>query len=185
MKLNPTFLDLNPKIHDRKRFDCGEKALNDFLKTKAAKHMKSGISRTQVALASDHANQRSVISVVSDDLNSIASYFTVAPGAFERDVLPQEMAKRLPHYPVPVFLIGQLAVDTRWQQQGQGKVTLIKSLEYLWRVHQVMPAYAVVVDCISDTAESFYKHFGFHFLTEINGKSRWFLSMKTIGQLFD
>ena len=44
------FVKLNPALHDRQSFDCGEEDLNDFIQTKAQKHMKSGISQTMVLI---------------------------------------------------------------------------------------------------------------------------------------
>ena len=42
------FIELEKAIHDRASFDCGEVELNEFIRTKAAKHMTAGISRTMV-----------------------------------------------------------------------------------------------------------------------------------------
>lgn len=94
------------------------------------------------------------------------------------------MAKKLPRYPIPVFLLAQLVVHKEFHDRGLGKVSLIKSLEYLWEVNHYMKDYAVVVDCLTDTAQSFYEKYGFELLCEHNGRIRLFLPMKTIGQLF-
>ena len=34
------FIELDKAIHDRASFDCGEVELNEFIRTKAAKHME-------------------------------------------------------------------------------------------------------------------------------------------------
>lgn len=52
MSYSKTFEELDKSQHDRASFDCGEKALNDFIQTQAAKHMQAGISRTMVLPAS-------------------------------------------------------------------------------------------------------------------------------------
>jgi len=93
------------------------------------------------------------------------------------------MAKKLPRYPIPVFW-AQLAVHQEFHGSGLGKVSLIKALEYLWEINAHMRAYAIVVDCLTKQAESFYAKYGFDVLCEINGRVRMFIPMKTVGQLF-
>ncbi|MEW5056511.1 MAG: GNAT family N-acetyltransferase [Cycloclasticus sp.] len=94
------------------------------------------------------------------------------------------MAKKWPRYPIPVFLLEQLAVHREFRGRGLGKISLIKTLEYLWEVNHHMRAYAVIVDCLIGSAQSFYERFGFDVLCEHHGRLRVFLPMKTVGQLF-
>ena len=91
----------------------------------------------------------------------------------------------MPHYPVPVFLLAQLAVHQEHQGAGLGAVTLAKALETFAGISQTMPAYAVVVDCIDERAESFYRKYDFEALGTNNGKVRMFLPMNTVLRLFD
>jgi len=170
------FFELDKKIHDRSSFDSGEDELNDFIKTKAAKHMAAGISRTMVLPAA---------SPLPDGKYPICSFYSIAPSQIERQTLPAALAKKLPHYPVPVFLIAQLAVHAEIKGQGLGKITLIKALEHLWSVHAHMRAYVVVVDCLNQTAQDFYTKFGFEILCDSNGRIRMFMPMSTVGQLFE
>jgi GNAT superfamily N-acetyltransferase len=170
------FDELDSSLHDRDSFASGKNALDDFLKTKAARHMKAGISRTLVL--SESAPQAS-------DKSRICAFFTIAPGSITRNNLPEQLAKRLPHYPVPVFLIAQLAVHRDLQGQGLGKITLIKALEKLAAIHQQMHAHAVIVDCIDEEAAGFYRQFGFENLCQYQGRNRMFLPMKTVLKLFE
>ncbi|SLM29360.1 GCN5-related N-acetyltransferase [Desulfamplus magnetovallimortis] len=142
------FSELNKAIHDRISFDCGEPELNTFIKTKAASHMKAGISRTMVLPATD---------LLSNQKYPICSFYSVAPGSISRCTLPENIAKKLPHYPIPVFLLAQLAVHKKLHGKGLGKITLIESLKYLWNVNRYMHAYSVVVDCITDSAQLLFK----------------------------
>lgn len=170
-----TFKELDKLQHDRLSFDCGEKELNDFIQTRAAKHMQAGISRTMVLPGTmPLANQK----------YPICSFYSIAPSSISHETLPESMAKKLPRYPIPVFLLAQLAVHKEFHGNGLGKVSLIKALEYLWEINSHMRAYAIVVDCLTKQAESFYAKFGFEVLCEINGRIRMFIAMKTVGQLF-
>lgn len=176
MNLGKAFVQLNKSIHDRNAFDCGEHELNHFIKTQAAKHMQAGISRTMVL--------PSALPLVNQKL-AICAFYTVSPSAISRETLPAPLAKKLPHYPIPVFLLAQLGVDKEFQGLGLGKITLIRALSYLWQVNHHMKAYAVVVDCLSDSAKDFYCKFGFEILCLHNGRTRLFLPMKTLEQLFN
>ncbi len=170
-----TFVELDKAIHDRASFDCGEEKLNTFLQTQAAKHMAAGISRTMLLPAS---------APLPNGKTPICAFYTIAPGAIGRETLPEALAKKLPRYPVPVFLLAQLAVHSEYHGQGLGKITLIKALEYLYEINAHMRAYAIIVDCLNADAEQFYLKFGFKALCEHDGKIRMFIPMKTIDQLF-
>ena len=175
MSWSKTFEESSKSKHDRDSFDCGESELNIFIQTQAAKHMQAGISRTMVLPgAVPLLNQK----------YPICAFYSVAPSSICRETLPATLAKKLPHYPVPVFLLAQLAVHKQFHGSGLGKVSLIKALEYLWGVNAHMRAYAIVVDCLTDSAQSFYQTFGFQVLCEQNGRVRMFLPMKTVAQLF-
>ncbi len=175
MSYSKTFKELDKSIHDRSSFDCGEQELNDFIQTQAAKHMQAGISRTMVLPA---------LSPLPNKKYPICAFYSIAPSSINRETLPQAMAKKLPRYPIPVFLLAQLAVHKEFHGSGLGKVSLIKALEYLWAINSHMRAYAIVVDCLTKQAESFYAKYGFEALCEINGRMRMFIPMKTVGQLF-
>lgn len=169
------FVELDKKAHDRRSFDCSEQALNTFIQTQAAKHMAAGISKTLLLPAVD---------VLSTGMFPICSFYTIAPSSIERKTLPKSLSKKLPHYPVPVFLLAQLAVDVKCLNQGLGKITLIKALENLYGINHQMRAYAVIVDCLNDNAKKFYEKFGFEILCNKNGRDRMYIPMKTVSQLF-
>lgn len=175
MSWSDTFVELNKTGHDRESFDCGEPELNTFIRTQAAKHMQAGISRTRVLPSAEPLlNQK----------YAICAFYSVAPSSISRETLPEKLAKKLPKYPVPVFLLAQLAVHKEFHGSGLGKISLIRALKYLWQVNQHMRAYAIVVDCLTDSAQAFYAKYGFQVLCEHNGRIRMFLPMKTVGELF-
>lgn len=175
MSCSNAFEELDKAQHDRGSFDCGEDELNDFIQTKASRHMLAGISRTFVFPAD---------SSLPNGKRPICALYSVTPSAIARENLPRVLAKKLPHYPIPVFLIAQLAVHLDQKGQGLGKITLVNALEFLWSINAQMPVYAVVVDCLNQEAQDFYEHFGFEILCTHNGRTRMFLPMKTIGEIF-
>lgn len=146
-----------------------------FIKKQAAKHIQAGISRTMVLPSKMPLLNKKY---------PICSFYSVAPTSICRKTLPVNMAKKLPHYPIPVFLLAQLAVHKEFHGDALGKVSLIKALTYLWEVNHHMRAYAIIVDCLTDNAQSFYAKYGFEILCEHNGRIRMFLPMKTVEKLF-
>jgi GNAT superfamily N-acetyltransferase len=169
------FVDLDKNLHDRNSFDCGEYELNTFIKTKACKHNEIGVSKTLVLPS---------IEILENKKYKICSFFSVAPTTISRETLPDNISKKLPTYPITVFLIAQLGVNKEYHNQGLGKITLIKALEYLWKVNSKITAFAIVVDCLNKDIEKFYSKYGFEFLIEHNNRIRMFIPMKTVNLLF-
>ncbi|WP_341325849.1 GNAT family N-acetyltransferase [Methylotuvimicrobium sp. KM2] len=175
MSWGKEFVELSKSKHDRNSFDCGVQELNTFIKTQAVRHRDAGISRTMVL--------PSAYPLLNQQF-AICAFYSIAPSSISRETLPAQLAKKLPKYPVPVFLLAQLAVHKEFHGAGLGKVCLIRALKYLWDVNHYMRAYAIVVDCLTDSAQAFYAKFGFEVLCEHNGRIRMFLPMKTVEQLF-
>ncbi len=175
MNLGTKFVELNKKIHDRSSFDCGENDLNIFIKKQAFRHMQVGISKTMILPD---------ITPLVNGKHKICAFYTIAPSSIKREVLPAKLAKKLPRYPVPVFLLAQMAVHIDCHRRGLGKITLIKALEYLWQVSFKMSAYAIVVDCLNNNVKQFYKKYGFETLCDYNNKTRMYLPMGVVKNLF-
>ncbi len=73
--------------------------------------MRCGVARVFVA-APDADPQR------------LAGFFALSAGSVNCADLPPDLARRLPYYPVPVALLGRLAIDTAFQGQGLGSILL-------------------------------------------------------------
>lgn len=74
---------LNPAKHRREEFDCGERALNDFLRLRARKEMEAGTSACFVM-------------VPEDEPGVIAGYYTLSAATIHRTALPESVTKKLP-----------------------------------------------------------------------------------------
>ncbi len=135
------------RSHDRSQFDCGSEALDRYIRQQASQDVRRNVTRVFVALP--------------EESNEIAGFYTLSAGSIERNALPEKKAKRLPRYPVPVALLGRLAVDRRWCGQGLGSALLADALQRVVRASAALAVYAVVVDAKDEQAQAFYEHFGF------------------------
>ncbi len=174
--MTPTkrFVELSRSRHERQSFDCGNKELNDFLQRYSLQHRQAGISKTIVLPARKKLDEKA----------GICCYYTLSHTEIERQTLPPRQAKKLPFYPVPVLLIGQLAVHVECQGQGLGKTTLIRALRHCLEINIHLPSFAVIVDVLEDEVQTFYEQYGFHLLDVHNGRNRLYLAMSTVDQLF-
>lgn len=136
------------KQHDRKFFDCGESSLNQYLHRYASQDIRRRVNR--VFIASSPGTQRQVI-----------GYYSLSAGSLATTDLPEELRRRLPKYPVPVVLLGRLAVAESHQGKGLGSILLADALQRIAQASQVMAIYAVVVDALNGRAAEFYRQFGF------------------------
>ena len=166
------FTELDKNVHDRNSFDCSADELNLFLRQKAARHRAAGVSMTMVLPA-------------VDDETRICAYYTLTHTGIKPQSLPERATKQLPHYPVPVILIAQLAVHERLQGQGLGEVTLVRALHHAHEINEHLPSFAVIVDVLHGEVRRFYEQYGFELLDGQNHRSRLFIPMKTVAQLFD
>ena len=165
------FVELDKTIHNRKSFDCGAEELNLFLQQFAARHRAAGISMTMVLAAKENEAD-------------ICAYYTLSHTEIKRHTLPTSVAKELPHYPIPVMLVAQLAVNKEVQGQGLGKITLIRALQHAAEINKHLPSYAVVVDALDNQIQGFYEQFGFTPLDTHSPRKRLYVSMQTVVQLF-
>lgn len=102
------------KDDNREGFDCGEAVLNHWFQRYAWKNQSSDVSRTYV--------------VTEEGSGLIAGYMALATGHVEREFLAKQDQRNKPD-PVPILLLGQLAVDLRYQGHGLG----VDLLQYAFR----------------------------------------------------
>lgn len=155
------------KPHDRRRFDCGVEALNDYLMRFARQNHESGGAKTFLAVAPDEPNR-------------ILGYYTVSPGAIAFSSVPPRLARGLGRYEVPVFRLGRLAVDRSAQGQGLGGDLLLAAGERCLAVAAEVGGVAIAIDAKDDAAARWYLRFGA--LRLLDEPLRLVLPLDTIAQ---
>lgn len=136
---------LDKDRHDRKRFDCGVDALNNFLQLQANQQHKKDQARTYVI----------------EDLarpNHIVGFYTLTMSKVDLSELPGKYAGRNDH--VIGGLIARLGVDRRYQKQGIGELLLVDALFRLLQASEISGFPVITVDAKDGVAE-FYLKYGF------------------------
>lgn len=147
-----------------KSFSCGEPVLDAYLQCYAKQDIKRGVAR--IFIASPVAEPQKV-----------AGFYSLSAASVAADKFPDVMRKKLPRYPIPVALIGRLAVDKQAQGKGLGSILLVDACKRVVAASQSLAVAAIVVDAKSPQAAAFYQHFGF---IELPGQEgRWMLPYST------
>lgn len=141
-------------------FECGSEPLDAFFRAYAGQNQRSGVSRTWVLRRPDDPN-----------LPRVLGFYTLALGTLEKRVLSQDLSKGLPHYPVPVAIIGRLARHLRVRGQGYGERLLLDAHERVLAISEQAGCFAIVVDAKDAAAAAFYKGFGYSPLESSNAES--------------
>lgn len=160
-------IELLSRRHIREGFDCSEESLNRFLLAPAGQNARRDISRTYVA--------------VSHDSDVVAGYYTLLAGSVAIADFPEELAKRLPQYPVPTIHLGRLAVDRRFHGKGLGGLLLINALRRVRDLADQVGVHAVTVRALNVEVKRFYQHYGF--LPLVEGTLHLFLPMGIVRKL--
>jgi GNAT superfamily N-acetyltransferase len=64
--------------------------------------------------------------------------------------------------PIPVMILGRLAVDLAWQRHGLGTALLRDAILRTMQVAEVVGVRALLVHALSERAVKFYEAHGFH-----------------------
>lgn len=124
--------------HDLSTFDCGEPALNDWLRHRAMKN-ESRFSRTYVVCEGKR----------------VVAYFCISAGAVERSAAPGRLRRNAPDT-IPVSVIGRLAVSRNHAGKGLGADILSDALRRIAVASQSIGIGAVLVHAKDEAARRFY-----------------------------
>lgn len=137
----PEKLNLSHQIDN---FDSGNSQLDDWLKRRAWKNELEGASRTYVLCVG----------------KLVVAYYCLANGAVAQTIAPGQVRRNMPD-PIPVMVIGRLAVDRQWQNQGIGRAMLRDAILRTLQASEIAGIRAILVHAISEDAKLFYQKYGF------------------------
>ena len=130
--------------HDAAQFDCGVPSLNEWLQKHALKNQESGAARTFVVCVG----------------NRVVAYYALAAGSVNHESATRKVRRNMPE-PVPVALLGRLAVDRTAHGFGVGAGLLKDAVLRVLNAAQALGIRAIMVDALDDRAKTFYERFGF------------------------
>lgn len=130
--------------HDVARFECGEPSLDAWLRRRALQNEESGASRTYILRTGQE----------------IAGYYALATGAIAHAEAAGRIKRNMPD-PVPVMIIGRLAIGSKFQGCGIGAALLRDAVLRIVQAAEIAGIRAVLVHAISERAQRFYQKYGF------------------------
>ena len=131
-------------IHVLSDFDSGEPSLDEWLKNRALKNHASGASRCFVLCKEV----------------TVIGYYSLSAGAISHEASPKTMRRNMPD-PLPVLLLGRLAIDQRYHNQGLGQALLRDAMLRAVNVSGDVGVFAILVHALSSQAKQFYLSRGF------------------------
>ncbi|MCA6605369.1 MAG: GNAT family N-acetyltransferase [Pseudanabaena sp.] len=130
--------------HQIKGFDSGNSQLDDWLKNRAIKNEIEGASRTYVLCNGD----------------VVIGFYCLANGSVFQSVATGKVRRNMPD-PIPVMVIGRLAIDRSWQGKGLGRALLKDAILRTLQASEIAGIRAILVHAISENAKLFYEKCGF------------------------
>lgn len=130
--------------HELAGFESGEPSLDDWLKRRALKNQANGSSRTYVVCEG----------------KTVIGYYCLAAGAIGHAEAPGAMKRNRPD-PIPVLVIGRLAIHQAHHQKGLGTALLNDAIRRAMQAAEIAGVTALLVHAISELARRFYRSRGF------------------------
>lgn len=130
--------------HDLDLFRSGTESLDQWLRLRARANQVSGASRTYV---------------VAEDAR-VVGYSCLSSGGLDLAQAPGAIRRNMPD-PIPMVVLGRLAVDAGWQGKGLGAALLQDAVLRAGRAATILGIRGIFVHAISDEAKAFYEHYGF------------------------
>lgn len=130
--------------HKTEDFRCSESSLEQWLRDRAQKNEVEGASRTYVVCAEGH----------------VVGYYCLSAGCVTHEATPGSIKRNMPN-PVPVIVLGRLAVHSDCVKHGIGKGLLKDALLRSIAIAKELGARALICHAISEEAKAFYMRYGF------------------------
>ncbi len=135
------------KAHDRGVFDCGEEALNEFLRRYARKSHELGGAKTFLAI--DDADNKTVF-----------GFYSLSPASTGYSRTPEIIRRGLARHDVPGFRLARLAVDRRMQGRGLGGQLLLAAGKRCLLASAEVGGVVLVIDAKSERVAGWYAGYG-------------------------
>ena len=135
------------KYHDRKAFDCGDAAMNEFLHRYARQSHDAGGAKTFLAI--DNADNTTVL-----------GFYSLAPGALAYADTPEMVRRGLARHDVPGFRLARLATHVRLQGKGLGGQLLAAAGRRCLRAAASVGGVILIIDAKNDRAADWYAAYG-------------------------
>jgi GNAT superfamily N-acetyltransferase len=130
--------------HDLESFQCGIASLDDWLKKRARANQAGGASRSYVIATG----------------NRVIGYYCLSSGAIAAIDAPGKIRRNMPD-PIPMAVLGRLAIDREWQGKRIGVALLQNAVLRTTQAAAILGIRGLLVHAISDEAKAFYAHHGF------------------------
>lgn len=130
--------------HDLAAFDSGEPPLDEWLRKRALANEQSGASRTYTIAVG----------------RRVVGFYCLASGSVTKQAATGSIRRNMPE-PIPVMIIGRLAIDRDFQGRGLGKALLRDALLRTLQAAAIAGMRAILLHAISENAKLFYVHCGF------------------------
>ena len=130
--------------HELAEFNSGLPQLDDWLRRRARANQASGASRTFVVCEG----------------NRVIAYYALASGAVKQPEAPGRFRRNMPD-PIPVAVLGRLAIDQTYQKRGIGRALVRDDALRLLHAAEIIGIRGLLVYAISDDARAFYEAIGF------------------------
>ena len=129
--------------HQLTSFDSGIPSLDDWLKRRAVHNQASGASRTFVTCEND----------------TVVGYYALASSAVAPAATPGRFRRNMPD-PVPVVVLGRLAVARSHQGKGLGRALFQDAARRVIHASEAIGIRGMLVHAISEEAKTFYLRLG-------------------------
>ena len=133
--------------HDREAFDCGEEALNEFLRRYARKSHDLGGAKTFLAM--DDAGDKTIL-----------GFYSLSPASVDYARTPELVRRGLAKHDVPGFRLARLAVDRKMQGQGLGGQLLLAAGRRCLLAATEIGGVVLVIDAKNERVAGWYTSYG-------------------------
>ena len=131
--------------HDTSGFTCRHDSLSQWLRRRALANATNGATRSYVVCAEDRR---------------VVGYYALAAGSIILESAPARMRRNMPD-PLPVIVLGRLAVHEDWSGRGSGSGLLKDAVLRALQACDIIGVGALLCHAIDGKAKAFYVKHGF------------------------